>query len=127
MRQVFHRFLQQSQAVGSSPAPLAAGQVRRLCTARPGVLRVAQGRAWVTLGQGPYHAGRSAEVTGDFVLHAGQSVAVPAGSVVVLEAAGTEGLHYRLQAASKSAGRSPVLHWWQRAQVGPYGDEMCCA
>lgn len=48
-----------------------------------GVLRLAQGRAWVTMGARQGLAGQPD--SGDVVLHAGEELAVPAGAHLVME------------------------------------------
>jgi len=58
---------------------------RRAMSLRPQVpsrLHITQGRAWVTLGQSPKGAGNE---SGDLVLNAGESLAVPAGTRLVME------------------------------------------
>ena len=58
---------------------------RRAMSLRPQVpsrLHITQGRAWVTLGQAHEGAGNE---SGDLVLNAGESLAVPAGARLVME------------------------------------------
>ena len=118
--------LQQSSAWGRGAAQdvctLAAGGAHSLHPRRAMALRVAQGRAWVTFDDGPH--GLGGEAGGDLFLHAGQTVWVAAGRHVVVEAVGSSSLQYRLSEAGRPQA---ARRWWQRAQMGPYGDEVCCA
>lgn len=61
---------------------LAAGQALSLQPREAGLLRVAQGQAWVTLGIAPHGAGNE---LGDYFLRAGAQLAVSSGQHVVLE------------------------------------------
>mgnify|MGYP003595749286 CR=1 FL=1 len=67
---------------------LAASRAMALSPRKPFTLAVLQGAVWVTL-TGP-HAGHGNE-RGDVFLQAGDSLAVPAGQRVVLEALGRAG------------------------------------
>ena len=76
--------LQQSTRVAglSGHWALASGQAISLRSRAPGVLRVAQGRVWITL-SGPHPAlGRE---LGDHFLRQGESLPLRAGSCVVME------------------------------------------
>lgn len=61
---------------------LAAGQALSLQPQHAGLLRVAQGQMWVTLGVAPHGAGNA---LGDYFLRAGEQLAVCPGQKVVLE------------------------------------------
>lgn len=61
---------------------LAPGRALSLQPRQPGLLRVAQGQVWVTLGA--RHQGAGNEL-GDFFLHAGEELAVSPGQHLVLE------------------------------------------
>lgn len=61
---------------------LAHGRALSLLPHQPGVLRVAQGQAWVTLGTAPHGAGNE---LGDYFLHAGEQLSVRPGQHLVLE------------------------------------------
>lgn len=90
---------------------------RRAMSLRPQVpsrLHITQGRAWVTLGQSPKGAGNE---SGDLVLNAGESLAVPAGARVVME--------------PWQPGAGPVRFDWcaepearSREQAGRFGREV---
>jgi hypothetical protein len=90
---------------------------RRAMSLRPRVpsrLHITQGRAWVTLGQSPKGAGNE---SGDLVLNAGESLAVPAGARVVME--------------PWQPGAGPVRFDWcaepearSREQAGRFGREV---
>lgn len=71
---------------GQGPVPgfwkLAAGQALSLQPRQAGLLRVAQGQMWVTLGVAPHGAGNE---LGDCFLRAGEQLAVSPGQHVVLE------------------------------------------
>ncbi|WP_210544342.1 DUF2917 domain-containing protein [Rhodoferax sp. PAMC 29310] len=62
---------------------LAARQTLRLCPRGAGVLRIGQGRLWLTL-DGPHHGPVNA--WGDHVVYAGQSMALLVGQRAVVEA-----------------------------------------
>ena len=117
---------QQSSARGRTVAQdvctLAQGAACSLRPRRALALRVAQGNAWVTFDDGPH--GLGGEATGDVFLHAGQTVWVAAGRHAVVESVGTAPLQYRLSDAARPLA---ARRWWQRAQMGPYGEEICCA
>ncbi|AVO50962.1 hypothetical protein C6568_05145 [Melaminivora suipulveris] len=81
--------LQMPQTQQSPAAPgggdthwLPAAGACSLRAAAPMQLRVLQGRAWVTLGQG---MGGWLHASGDLLLHAGQSVCVQPGQRAVVE------------------------------------------
>lgn len=126
MQLAYLRNLQQFNAPAGAAAQevrtLAVGAAHSLQGQRATMLRVAQGQAWVTLGDGPH--GQAGERAGDGFLHAGQSLRIPAGQRVVVESVGTAPLQYRLQAVERAQA---LPTWWQRAQVGPGGAELCCA
>ena len=100
-----------------------AGTAQSLCVARPQLLRVAQGCAWVTFDEGPYGLGRD-EAAGDWFVQAGEMLWLAAGCHAVVESVGPVPLQYRLSHAE----RPQVLHrWWQRTQMGPHGASACYA
>jgi hypothetical protein len=117
---------QQSSARGRGAArdvcTLAAGSVHSLRPRNAMALRVAQGQAWVTFDDGPH--GLGGEAAGDLFLHAGQTLWVALGRHAVIESVGAVPLQYRLSNAERPRA---ARHWWQRAQMGPCGDEVCCA
>lgn len=90
---------------------------RRAMSLRPQVpsrLHITQGRAWVTLGQAHEGAGNE---SGDLVLNAGESLAVPAGARLVME--------------PWQPGAGPVRFDWcaepearSREQAGRFGREV---
>jgi len=81
---------QQTRSANRMPGfwKLAAGRVLSLQPRQAGVLRVAQGRAWATLGT--QSAGHGNEL-GDHVLQARQGLVVQAGQHLVFEALGRHG------------------------------------
>jgi hypothetical protein len=81
----------------------------------PSCLHITQGRVWVTLGVSPSGAGND---SGDFVLNAGDSLAVAAGARLVME-------------PWQPAGADPVrFDWCVQAEArtvrrpGRFGDEV---
>lgn len=98
------------------------GDARSLRAERPMLLRVAQGCAWVTFDEGPY--GLGGEAAGDLFLHAGEVLWLGAGRHVVIEPVGPVVLEYRLTHAERPQS---LRRWWQRAQMGPHGQEACYA
>ena len=64
---------------------LAPGEVTRLSAPRAQLLRIDSGCAWLTFGRGPFESGGSR--AGDVFVCAGQTLRLPAGSRVLIEAA----------------------------------------
>lgn len=86
-------------------------------------LRVVEGQAWVTLGEGAVDGS-------DVFVCAGQTLPVRAGQTVVVEPLGPRPVQYRWTRAVAAAGQAA---WWQRASFaggassqGAWGD-ACCA
>jgi len=79
-------FLESQASVTNIVVPgvwkLAPGRVLSLLPRQSGVLRVAQGQVWVTLGVAPQGAGNE---LGDYFLRAGEQLAVSPGQHLVLE------------------------------------------
>jgi hypothetical protein len=79
-------FLEFQTSHGQDTVPgfwkLAPGRALSLQPRQPGLLRVAQGQVWVTLGAA--HPGAGNEL-GDYFLHAGEQLAVSPGQHLVLE------------------------------------------
>ena len=102
---------------------VAPGTAIRLAPRAPMALRIAEGQAWITLGQG-------VATNDDLVLCAGQTLQVAVGQRVVVEPLGDRRLQYRLTRQEAGAG---AASWWRRASlsngatahVGP--DDACCA
>lgn len=94
---------QQSGSCGAAARPLAPGSARSLRARVAMQLQLLRGSAWVTLGSGPVGW---REASGDVVLLPGQTLCVPPGRHVVLEALGTALLEYRWQRLP-TARRSP--------------------
>ncbi len=110
-------------AAGGAPARecfLESGQAHSLHPRAALQLRVLRGRAWVTLGAGP---GGWLGASGDVLLHAGQSVCVPAGARAVVEPLGRDGLHYQWRAAAARAAAQPA----RRAAAAPAQARPCGA
>ncbi len=104
---------------------VAPGAAVRLTAARPMALRIGEGQAWVTLGNG--------EIThGDLVLCAGQTLQLAAGQQAVIEPLHQRRLQYRLTRAQAGA-RAAAASWWRRAALGNAQptlgglDDTCCA
>lgn len=115
-------------AVPEAPGTLhtvSPGRAFTLTAKRPMSLRVADGQAWVTLGNG--------ELTdGDLVLGAGQTLQLAAGQQVVMESLSARPVQVRWS-KSRSAAHQAAVAWWQRASLSsdrslPYGvDDASCA
>ncbi len=136
------RFTRTAPSVLTASAPRSA--VQGLCTLAPGAaisltpraptaLRIAEGRAWVTLDDGPHRAsGTRGEAAGDVFLHAGQTLWVATGQRAVVEPLDGQRLQYRLTGLEGNTGTAASASLWQRlrgvgrqapaAQVG-----SCCA
>lgn len=71
---------------------LRAGQALSFVPRRDMVLRVSQGRAWVTLGVGMAQGG--AMQSGDQILHPGHTMVLRAGQSVVIDSGSAEPLVY---------------------------------
>jgi len=100
---------------------VAPGAAIRLTPKAAMTLRIAEGQAWVTLGQGLGDGG-------DVFLCAGQSLPVAAGQSVVVEPLNGRRLQYRW--VSGDAASTRPASWWRRASVGngaPAWGDACCA
>ena len=75
----------QSQNAISGFWKLASGQALSLQPRQAGLLRVAQGQMWVTLGLAPHGAGNE---LGDYFLRVGEQLAISPGQKLVLEPLG---------------------------------------
>lgn len=111
-------------AAAGSTGTVAAGAAVSLAPQSAMTLRIAEGQAWVTLGQG---VGDSTDV----FLCAGQSLQVAAGQSVVMEPLGGRRLQYRWTRGDAASARP--ASWWRRASFGngasahgTWGD-ACCA
>lgn len=113
-----------SRAVGAAAGgagTVAAGAALSLAPKAAMTLRIAEGQAWVTLGQG---AGGDSDV----FLCPGQSLPVAAGQTVVVEPLGGRRLQYRW--TRQDAADARPASWWRRASVGngaPAWGDACCA
>ena len=86
-----------------------------------GVLRIAQGRVWVTTGALQGLAGQPD--SGDVVLHAGQVLPVPAGSHLVMECWPVHpGDTVRFDWSEQAAAQTAVESRFQRDVLGPAQD-----
>ena len=117
-------FFRASGAAAGRTGTVAAGAAVSLSPSAPLTLRIAEGQAWVTLGQGLVDGG-------DVVLCAGQSLPLAAGQKVVIEALGGRRLQYRWTRGDAASARP--ASWWRRASFGngasahgTWGD-ACCA
>ncbi|QLA81396.1 DUF2917 domain-containing protein [Acidovorax sp. JMULE5] len=108
-------------AAAGGTGTVAAGAAVTLAPKAAMVLRIAEGQAWVTLGQG---LGDSS----DLFLCAGQSLPVAAGQSVVVEPLNGRRLQYRWVDGDAASARP--ASWWRRASVGngaPAWGDACCA
>ena len=122
--------VQPSQAgcVAAGGWKLAAGQAVSLRARTPGVLEIARGRVWLTLGGSPSDRLPGAAV--DHVLQAGERLAVAPGQHVVLEAwnpsgDGDDGVALRWETDAPSATAptaTAVARDWDCAVVQPLRD-----
>lgn len=121
--------LQQSSASGRVAAKgictLKPGAAVSLTPRAPMALRIAEGRAWVTLDDGPHGAG--GEAAGDVFLQAGQTLWVAQGQRAVVEPLGGQRVQYGWTGLAQRS--APV--WWRRAlgmAAVPSSDGApCCA
>lgn len=103
---------------------LAPGCAQSLRSNAPMALRVMQGRAWVTLDDGPDAA--HTEAAGDVFLHAGQTLWVVKGQHVVIEPLGRDAVQFCWRAASAvhagsaadAAGAAITTTGWTGGQAG---------
>jgi len=91
----------------AAPCLLPAGQALTLRARRAGVLRIAQGRVWLTFGPAGRRPGWPAD---DHVLGAGQALALARGDAVVLEA-----WHV---GEAQGAGAAAAFVWTPAAPLG---------
>ena len=96
-------------AAAGEAGQVAAGAAVTLAPKAAMTLRIAEGQAWVTLGQGLVDGG-------DVVLCAGQSLPLAAGQKVVIEALGGRRLQYRC--TREQAASAARATWWRRASLG---------
>ncbi len=111
---------------------LANGRALSLVPHTHGVLEIAQGRAWVTLGGGSDGGSALADLLGasaDHVLHAGEQLRVAPGQHVVMEAWGLSGsveavaFRWDLAAAPANApAASLAASDWECGVVQPMRD-----
>ena len=107
---------------------LLSGAALSLTPNAPTALRIAEGKAWVTLDDVPQ--GARGEAAGDVFLHAGQTLWVATGQHAVVEPLGGRRLQYRLTGLAADQGRAS---WWHRiwggapsqSQANPV--DACCA
>ncbi|MBP3981700.1 MAG: DUF2917 domain-containing protein [Gammaproteobacteria bacterium] len=129
-----HHVLKLQQSVQASLAgcaaaggwKLAAGQAVSLRTNTPGVLEIARGRVWLTLGGSFNHLPGAAV---DHVLHAGERLAIAPGQQVVMEAwnpsGGGDVAAFRWEAGTapaKAPAASAVARDWENGVVQPLRD-----
>ena len=108
-------------AAAHGASTLLPGKALSLTPRAPMALRIAEGQAWVTLGQG---LGDGSDV----FLCAGQSLPVAAGQSVVVEPLNGRRLQYRWVRGDAADARPAA--WWRRASVGngaPAWGDACCA
>lgn len=101
-----HELQQSFDAIGVARCwILAAGQVLSLRPRGAGVLRIREGRAWVTLDERPNGHGPDA---GDYFLRVGDELAVAPGRHLVLESLDQDALSFEwLPLAHNSAQQRP--------------------
>jgi hypothetical protein len=134
-----HHVLKLQQSVQASLAgcaaaggwKLAAGQAVSLRTNTPGVLEIARGRVWLTLGGSFNHLPGAAV---DHVLHAGERLAIAPGQQVVMEAwnpsGGGDVAAFRWEAGTapaKAPAASAVARDWENGVVNVAGAGGRCA
>ncbi len=89
---------------------LASGQAHSLRPRVPMALRIASGRAWVTIDD--CLPGESDPAAGDIVLHAGQTLWIAAGQHAVIEPLGKDVVQYRFDISrvvkSEASGKGVV-------------------
>lgn len=119
-------FFRPSRAVSISaaggPGTVAPGAALSLAPKSAMTLRIAEGQAWVTLGDG------ADDRSSDVFLCAGQTLQVAAGQPVVVEAIGGRTVQYRW-APFNVVDTRPAA-WWRRASLGngmPAHGESCYA
>lgn len=124
-----HNAAARAAAPAGAPCTVCPGAAISLLPRAPTALRIAEGRAWVTLDDGPH--GRAAEAAGDVFLQAGQTLWVASGQHAVVEPLDGRPLRYRLGGLADAPRPSVVAQWWQRvwgerasAHAGLPG---CCA
>lgn len=105
---------------------LLSGAALSLTPNAPTALRIAEGKAWVTLDDGPH--GARGEAAGDVFLHAGQTLWVATGQHAVVEPLGGRRLQYRLTGPAADQSRAS---WWHRIWGGAPSQgtpaDACCA
>ena len=108
-------------AAAHGASTLLPGKALSLTPRAPMALRIAEGQAWVTLGQGLGDGS-------DMFLCVGQSLPVAAGQSVVVEPLNGRRLQYRWVRGDAADARPAA--WWRRASVGngaPAWGDACCA
>ena len=108
-------------AAAGEAGQVAAGAAVTLAPKAAMTLRIAEGQAWVTLGQGLGDGS-------DMFLCACQSLPVAAGQSVVVEPLNGRRLQYRWVRGDAADARPAA--WWRRASVGngaPAWGDACCA
>lgn len=117
-----------SRSTASDVCSLAPGAAISFTPHAPTALRIAEGRAWVTLDDGPH--GARGEAAGDVFLQAGQILCVAAGQHAVVEPLDGRRLQYRWTGVEGSTARRAP--WWQRlrgagSRPGVAQGDACCA
>ncbi|MGE8317497.1 MAG: DUF2917 domain-containing protein [Comamonas sp.] len=104
------------QAATSDMRTLRAGQALGFVPVRDMVLRVSQGRAWVTLGMGEGGAMQS----GDQILFPGQTMVLKAGQSVVIDSGSAEPLvyHFPRDTWAQDNLQRQSGRWFSRFQWG---------
>ncbi|MDT0138227.1 DUF2917 domain-containing protein [Acidovorax sp. PRC11] len=106
------------RSAGAEVYRLDAGCAHSLRPRSPMALRIASGRAWVTVDDGPQ--GGCDLAPGDIFLQAGQTYWIAAGQHAVIEPLGTEPVRYRFDAARAVKGEAAAAHGAMPAR-GPVG------
>lgn len=113
-------------ATNKGMCTLLSGAALSVTPNAPTALRIAEGKAWVTLDDGPH--GARGEAAGDVFLHAGQTLWVATGQHAVVEPLGGSRLQYRLTGLAADQGRAS---WWARIWGGAPSQatpaDACCA
>ncbi|MFD2299840.1 DUF2917 domain-containing protein [Paracidovorax citrulli] len=88
----FQQSAARDRATGMDVYRLDSGKAHSLRPRVPMALRIASGRAWVTIDDGL--PGGSDPAAGDIVLHAGQTLWIAAGQHAVIEPLGKDAVQY---------------------------------
>lgn len=115
----FQQSSARERSAGAEVYRLDAGCAHSLRPRAPMALRIATGRAWVTVDDGPQ--GGCDLAPGDIFLQAGQTYWIAAGQHAVIEPLGNEPVQYRFDAARPAKDEASPTHSAMPAACGPAG------